>query len=64
MRPLCEFPQEDLRKIKFILTDIDDTLTTNGRLPAKSYHALEKLHRANIKAVSYTHLTLPTIYSV
>ena len=66
MRPLCEFPQEDLRKIKFILTDIDDTLTTNGRLPAKSYHALEKLHQADIKVipitgpVSYTHLTLPT----
>ena len=54
MRPLCEFPQEDLRKIKFILTDIDDTLTTNGRLPAKSYHALEKLHQADIKVIPIT----------
>ena len=54
MRPLCEFPQEDLRKIKFILTDIDDTLTTNGRLPAKSYHALEKLYQADIKVIPIT----------
>ena len=54
MRPLCEFPQEDLRKIKFILTDIDDTLTTNGRLPAKSYHALEKLHQASFKVIPIT----------
>ena len=54
MRPLCEFPQEDLQKIKFILTDIDDTLTTNGRLPAKSYNALEKLHQADIKVIPIT----------
>ena len=54
MRPLCEFPQEDLQKIKFILTDIDDTLTTNGRLPAKSYHAMEKLHQAGFKVIPIT----------
>ena len=54
MRPLCEFPQEDLKKIKFILTDIDDTLTTNGRLPAKSYHAMEKLHQAGFKVIPIT----------
>ena len=54
MRPLCEFPLEDLLKIKFILTDIDDTLTTNGILPAKSYHALEKLHQAGFKLIPIT----------
>ena len=54
MRPLCEFPQEDLKKIKFILTDIDDTLTMNGRLPAKSYHAMEKLHQAGFKVIPIT----------
>ena len=54
MRPLCELPQEDLRKIKFILTDIDDTLTTNGRLPAISYYALEKLHQAGFIVVPIT----------
>ena len=54
MRPLCEFPHEDLLKIKFVLTDIDDTLTTNGRLPAKSYHALEKLHQGGFKVIPIT----------
>ena len=54
MRPLCEFPHEDLRKIKFILTDIDDTLTTNGRLPATSFNALEKLHKTGFKVVTIT----------
>jgi HAD superfamily hydrolase (TIGR01484 family) len=29
-----------------VLTDIDDTLTENGRLPAKAYAALENLKRA------------------
>ena len=54
MRPLCEFPHENLLKIKFVLTDIDDTLTTNGRLPAKSYHALEKLHQGGFKVIPIT----------
>ena len=54
MRPLCEFPQKEILKIKFILTDIDDTLTTNGRLPAKSFHALVKLHLAGFKVIPIT----------
>ncbi|MBS1254613.1 MAG: Mannosyl-3-phosphoglycerate phosphatase [Deltaproteobacteria bacterium] len=54
MRPLFEIPQEDLRKIKFVLTDIDDTLTTNGRLPAKSYQALEQLQLAGFKVIPIT----------
>ena len=40
MQPLTEFSQKALRKIRFVLTDIDDTLTENGRLPAASYQAL------------------------
>jgi len=54
MLPLCEFPHKNLRKIKFILTDIDDTLTSNGRLPAKSYNALEKLHQSGFKIIPIT----------
>ena len=54
MRPLCELPHEDLLKIEFILTDIDDTLTTDGILPAKSYHALEKLHQSGFKVIPIT----------
>tara|TARA_B100000579_G_C22823154_1_gene851668 strand:+ start:503 stop:1294 length:792 start_codon:yes stop_codon:yes gene_type:complete len=54
MRPLCEFPHKDLLKIKYVLTDIDDTLTKDGRLPSKSYHALEKLNQAGFKVIPIT----------
>jgi HAD superfamily hydrolase (TIGR01484 family) len=42
------------RRIGFVLTDIDDTLTRNGRLPARTYAALERLHDAGIKVVPVT----------
>jgi HAD superfamily hydrolase (TIGR01484 family) len=46
LRPLSEFTLSDRRKIKVVLTDIDDTLTDRGRLPAKAYAALERLKHA------------------
>jgi HAD superfamily hydrolase (TIGR01484 family) len=46
MRPLADMPIEDRRRIAVVLTDIDDTLTEHGRLPAKAYDALERLKRA------------------
>lgn len=41
MKPIASFPAETARRIVCILTDIDDTLTTDGQLPAASYAALE-----------------------
>ena len=32
-----------LQDIKFILTDIDDTLTSDGRLKSNAYEAMERL---------------------
>jgi HAD superfamily hydrolase (TIGR01484 family) len=46
MRPLAEAPIHDLRSVSIVLSDIDDTLTSQGRLPARSYAALEALKRA------------------
>jgi HAD superfamily hydrolase (TIGR01484 family) len=46
MRPLSEFSLEARRKVKVVLTDIDDTLTHEGRLPAIAYDALERLKQA------------------
>ena len=46
LRPLADFTLEDRRKITVVLTDIDDTLTENGRLPAIAYTALERLKQA------------------
>jgi HAD superfamily hydrolase (TIGR01484 family) len=46
MRPLQEMPVDARRDIAVMLTDIDDTLTDHGRLPAKAYSALERLKHA------------------
>lgn len=52
--PLDEFPAEDLRRVTAVLTDIDDTLTTDGRLPAVAYSALENLSDAGLVVVPVT----------
>ena len=46
LRPLEDMPIEARRDIAVVLTDIDDTLTDHGRLPAAAYSALERLKRA------------------
>jgi len=46
LRPLADFTALNRRKIAVVLTDIDDTLTDKGRLPAKAYAALERLKQA------------------
>lgn len=54
MRPLAEFPAEARRQIRFVLADIDDTLTTDGRLTAAAYGALERLTTAGLRVVPVT----------
>jgi HAD superfamily hydrolase (TIGR01484 family) len=51
MKPLVEL---DARGIGSLLFDIDETLTTEGRLTAAAYAALEKLHAAGRRAVAVT----------
>jgi len=41
-------------KIQFVLTDIDDTITSEGHLPPESYQALWKLKQNNIKVIPVT----------
>ena len=43
MQPFHTFPDADKARIRYILTDIDDTLTCQGRLPASVFAALESL---------------------
>ncbi len=45
-RPLRDMPLDTRQSIAVVLADIDDTLTDNGRLPATSYGALERLRQA------------------
>jgi len=54
VRPLAEFPVDDRRNIQVLLSDIDDTMTTDGRLPAATLGALEDLAAAGIKLVPVT----------
>ena len=54
MRPLAEFPAELRRRIRFVLTDIDDTLTTDGRLTALAYAALERLGMSGLRVIPVT----------
>jgi HAD superfamily hydrolase (TIGR01484 family) len=54
MNPLADFPRADRAAIGFVLTDIDDTLTEHGRLPAESYVAMQRLHQAGLVVVPVT----------
>ncbi|MGB5079999.1 MAG: HAD-IIB family hydrolase [Burkholderiales bacterium] len=51
MSPLAEL---DARGVRVVLADIDETLTTAGRLTAAAYAALERLHRAGRIVVPVT----------
>jgi hypothetical protein len=46
LKPLTDFPADDRRAVKFVLFDIDDTLTSGGRLTSEAYGALEDLKTA------------------
>ncbi len=54
MKPFEQFPAELGKQIRYILTDIDDTLTINGRLPAAVFAAMERLQKANIRIIPIT----------
>jgi HAD superfamily hydrolase (TIGR01484 family) len=51
MKPLAQL---DAGGIGALLFDIDETLTTEGKLTAQAYVALEKLHAAGKKVVAVT----------
>ncbi len=54
MNRLADAPAATWRAIALVLTDIDDTLTCNGRLPAAAYQAMERLDRAGLAVVPVT----------
>ncbi len=54
MKPFVEFPSESRRRIRFVLTDVDDTLTDGPRLPAAAYLAVERLRDARITVIPVT----------
>jgi HAD superfamily hydrolase (TIGR01484 family) len=54
MRPLTSMPETVRRGLRAVLTDIDDTLTTHGRLTAEAYAAMERLRAAGRLVVPVT----------
>lgn len=51
MKPLAQL---DATGVKFVFTDIDDTLTTHGKLTAQAYGALQALRDAGMVVVPVT----------
>lgn len=54
MQEFSDCPSSILQQIKFVFTDIDDTLTTAGRLGAAAYGAMEELQNAGITVIPIT----------
>jgi HAD superfamily hydrolase (TIGR01484 family) len=53
-RPLAQMPVAVRRAIRFVLTDIDDTLTTDGKLTVEAYAALARLYASGRVVVPVT----------
>jgi hydroxymethylpyrimidine pyrophosphatase-like HAD family hydrolase len=54
MQPWSEAADTALHSIDFLLTDVDDTLTHDGRLESETLAALETLQRAGITVIPVT----------
>lgn len=54
MKPLIEFPSSAARQIEYLFCDIDDTVTTQGRLTAAAYQAMEDLAGDGIQVIPIT----------
>lgn len=54
MENIAKITPEVASKIKFVLMDIDDTITTAGKLPAIAYAALWRCHEAGLTVVPIT----------
>src|SRR4051812_33852437 len=52
MRPIGDLPPAARAGIHFVLTDIDDTLTTGGQLTAAAYSALERLAARGYRVIA------------
>ena len=54
MRPISQMPLSVAKNITSVFADIDDTLTTDGRLPSQAYGALERLFNAGFNVAPIT----------
>ncbi|GBC62062.1 HAD family hydrolase [Desulfonema ishimotonii] len=54
MKPFETFPDHLRQNIRYVLTDVDDTLTHESRLPSVALAAMERLQAAGIRVVPIT----------
>jgi HAD superfamily hydrolase (TIGR01484 family) len=54
MKPLSMLPEPARREMRCVFTDIDDTLSTRGRITAEAYAAMERLHAAGYLVIPVT----------
>ena len=54
MRPITEMPRDTAANVAVVFCDIDDTITTDGRLTGTAYQALEDLDVAGIAVAPIT----------
>ena len=54
MEPIASFPRTAKAAIRYVLTDIDDTLTVGGRLPSAALGAMEALQQAGLRVIPIT----------
>jgi HAD superfamily hydrolase (TIGR01484 family) len=54
MKPLNTAPSDTFSSVRFLLTDMDETLTFQGRLAAETYQALERLQSGGVIVIPVT----------
>jgi HAD superfamily hydrolase (TIGR01484 family) len=54
MRPIDQLPAGEAARLRFVLMDIDDTLTTGGKLGAPAYTALWRLRQGGLAVIPVT----------
>jgi hydroxymethylpyrimidine pyrophosphatase-like HAD family hydrolase len=54
MKPIAAMTPAEALGLRYVLMDIDDTLTTNGKLPSASYAALWRLKEEGFKVIPVT----------
>ena len=54
MKPLASMPDATRQAIRGVLADIDETISTHGRLTAEAYVAMERLHAAGKLVIPIT----------
>src|SRR5476651_2761483 len=54
MKPLSSCPPATLAAVRGVLTDIDETVSTEGHLTAEAYGALEALKKAGLLVIPVT----------